>query len=180
MIYLGQLISLENRTEKEINRRINLPWKKFWSLRHIFKGNFQNYQKGEIFNKCVAPVLTYGSPNWSLTSKLSKKIEITQNSMMRSILGMKRKDHISLKTIKNKLPNVKNCVKTIRNLKWGWAEHIVRLSHNRWTHQATFWFPDHKKRKKGKPKSRWRDEIDQYLKHRRIQQIAKNRKEWEK
>ncbi len=51
--------------------------------------------------------------------------------MMRSILGIKRKDHSSLKPIKNKLPNVKNCVQTIRNLKRGWAGHIARLSRNR-------------------------------------------------
>ncbi len=61
-IYLEQLISL-----KEINRRINLLRKKFWSLRHIFKGNFQNYQQREIFNMCVAPVLSCGSPTWGLT-----------------------------------------------------------------------------------------------------------------
>ncbi len=62
----GQLISPESRTEKEINGRINLSWKKFWRLGRIFKGNFQNDQKWEIFNTRVAPVLTYGSPTWSL------------------------------------------------------------------------------------------------------------------
>ncbi len=70
IIYLGQLISLENRVENEVNQRINLAWKKFWLPRHIFKGKFQNYRKGEIFNMFVAPVLTYRSPTWSLTSGL--------------------------------------------------------------------------------------------------------------
>lgn len=39
--YLGQLIAFENKMEKEINRRIGLAWKKYWTLRHIFKGNFK-------------------------------------------------------------------------------------------------------------------------------------------
>ncbi len=42
-----------------------------------------------------------------------------QNSMMKSILGIKLKDQISLKIIKEKLPKIKDCNNTIRNLKWG-------------------------------------------------------------
>ncbi len=34
-IYLGQLITWENRTEKEVERRITLAWKKFWALKNI-------------------------------------------------------------------------------------------------------------------------------------------------
>lgn len=41
-IYQGQLISTENKHAKEIVRRITLAWKKYWSLKHIFKGNFNN------------------------------------------------------------------------------------------------------------------------------------------
>ena len=36
--YLGQIISLENKHGKEINNRIALGWKKFWSMKYIFKG----------------------------------------------------------------------------------------------------------------------------------------------
>lgn len=44
---------------------------------------------------------------WALTSKTTTKINIMQNSMMRSILGLKLKDRVSLTTIKKKLPNLK-------------------------------------------------------------------------
>lgn len=36
-IYLGQLISLENNTRKEIQRRIVLAWNKYWSLKKFSK-----------------------------------------------------------------------------------------------------------------------------------------------
>ncbi len=62
---------------------------------------------------CVAPVLTYGPPTWTHTSKLTKKIESMPNSMMRSILGIKLKNEISLKMIKEKLPKIKDCNETI-------------------------------------------------------------------
>lgn len=35
IVYLGQLIALENKTDKEMNRRITLAWKKCWSLKNI-------------------------------------------------------------------------------------------------------------------------------------------------
>ena len=36
-IYLGQIISFDDRTGKEIARRVNLGWNKFWALKFILK-----------------------------------------------------------------------------------------------------------------------------------------------
>lgn len=66
-IYLGQLITFGKKTEKEINRRITLAWKKYWTLKHIFKEPFTNDQKIEIFNSHILPVLTYESQTWTMT-----------------------------------------------------------------------------------------------------------------
>lgn len=35
-IYLGQIISFDGRGSKEVKRRINSTWKKYWSLKKIF------------------------------------------------------------------------------------------------------------------------------------------------
>ncbi len=102
------MLSLENKTEKEVNRR-----------KYIFKGNFKNHHKCEIFNMCVQPVLTYGSPTWSLTKKLKNKLRTTQNSMIRSLLSFKLKDHVKKTTLRNKVPKIKDILQVIRNLKWG-------------------------------------------------------------
>ncbi len=97
-----------------------------------------------------------------------------QNSTMRSIRGIKLKDQNSLKIIKEKLPKIKHCDETIHEMKWGWVGHITQLPPDRRAHQETFWFLGHKKRLIGKPKSRRRDEVDQFLKHKKFQRIAKN------
>lgn len=54
IIHLGQMFHLENKIEKEIKRRSTPSWKKSWSLKNIFKGNFKNHHIGENFNICVA------------------------------------------------------------------------------------------------------------------------------
>ena len=73
--YLGQLLDFENATTKEVNKRITLAWKKFWSLKIILKGPFSNYHKSQIFNSCIIPTLSYGAQTWALTKKKRKQTE---------------------------------------------------------------------------------------------------------
>ncbi|XP_066901740.1 uncharacterized protein [Halyomorpha halys] len=56
-IYLGQLLSFTDRGAKEVQRRLVLGWKKFWSLRHIMKGK-TNYNKGETYYRKYNSVLS--------------------------------------------------------------------------------------------------------------------------
>lgn len=91
IIYLGQLITFNNRTENEINRRITLTWKKYWSLKHIFKGPFSDSHKSTIFNSCIVPTLSYGSQSWTITKKIEKRLQTTQNAIERSMLNYQKK-----------------------------------------------------------------------------------------
>ncbi len=52
--------------------------------------------KLKILESCVLSVLTYGAQTWSLTNRQLQRLTTTQNSMMRSILGIKLKDKISV------------------------------------------------------------------------------------
>lgn len=123
---MEQIISLENRTEKEVNRRITLAWNKYWSLKHIFKGTFRNDLKSSIFNNCVIPTLTYGSQTWALSAKSENKIKITQNKMERSILKLKLRDKIPTKVIKSKLKHNSDITRECRRIKWKWTGHVAR------------------------------------------------------
>lgn len=58
IVYLGQLVILKDKTKREVDRRIVLTWKKYWSLKYIFKGPYTNRMKGEILNVCV--ILSHG------------------------------------------------------------------------------------------------------------------------
>ena len=74
LIYLGKLICMESQTEKEINKRITLAWKKYWSLSHIFKGLFSIKSKCHVLNSCVCPVATYEVLTRSTTTTKKTKI----------------------------------------------------------------------------------------------------------
>lgn len=121
VVYLGQKISCTNSQAEEVDHRITLAWKKFWSLKVILKGAFSLKAKSDIFNACVLPTLTYGSETWTLTKKIIQKIRTTQNSMECSILKIKKKDHVKISNIKSRL-----IVKQIKNKKWSWRGGVYQ------------------------------------------------------
>ena len=87
-----------------------------------------------------------------------KKLQVTQNSMLRSILGIRVKDKVSLdKTYsKTKAKRVWGVPKTLKLL---YAGHIAREHKNKWKFTLTTWIPHRGKRKRGRPKTRWADEL---------------------
>ena len=90
-IYLGQLISYEEKTKKEVNRRVNIAWAKFWGLKHIFKGSYSNKLKSDIFNSCIIPSLTYASQTWALTKRCGEIENYTkQNGVLNTKIKVKR------------------------------------------------------------------------------------------
>lgn len=177
-MYLGQIISPTEITSKEINNRINLAWKRFWSLKEVMKNPLVPLKhKTKIFNSCILPVMTYGCQTWSLTKHNLRQLQTCQHSMERSILHIKLRDKINLKFIRKqtKVTDVTYCIK---KLKWKWAGHMVRCKKDKWSKDVTEWCPRHNKRNKGRQRRRWEDDI------RRIAGItwtrqAQNRIQWQ-
>ena len=67
-IYLGQRYSTRDKNQdKEIQRSITAGWTAFVKLRDIFKGNTGTRLKGQVYNSCVLPAVTYGAETWALT-----------------------------------------------------------------------------------------------------------------
>ena len=156
------MISFNERSNKEVKRRINLGWNKFWSLKFILKNKSIDLRsKINIFKSCVTPVLTYGSQTWSITKNLYNKLETTQRAMLRSILEIKKQDRVRNETIYYKT-KIKNIVSNIKTLKWKWAGHVYRQEDGRWTKKVTEWCPIDKKRRKGRQNARWSDDIKNF------------------
>jgi len=179
-VYLGQLISMQNQTQKEINRRISITWKKFWTLKHILKGPFSYYHKSLIFNSCILPTLTYGAQTWACTKNDYKRIATTQNAIERAMLGVKLKDKIHMTKIKQKFRVNVNAKINIKRQKWKWAGHVARMKDDRWAKKLTFWYLGYKKRRKGRQKIRWSDDINALLQHKMFHRIAQDRFEWDR
>lgn len=179
VIYLGQTISFSNRYEKEIKRRINMSWKKYWSLKRIFKSNFKTQIKSKIFNSCVVPVLSYGSQTWALKTEDKNRIQVTQNKIEKSMINVKQRERIQIKKIKQILAGNNNIVEICLNKKWDWAGHLARSGDN-WVTKSTFWYLRYKKRNRGRQKIRWSDDFYKLFTHKMFHQVAQSRPEWQR
>jgi hypothetical protein len=69
-VIVGQTTSLTGNREKELQRRINLAWGKFWSLKFILLDKSINIKlRLEAVQTCVIPVLIYGSQTWTFKKR---------------------------------------------------------------------------------------------------------------
>ena len=114
--------------------------------------------RAKIINTCWLPILTYGAETWSTNKNIESKLAITQRKVERSMLGVKLKDKIKNKEIKSRT-KFRDIVKEVKKKKWKWAVHVIRRNDNRWSHRLTNWFPREGKRKPGRQKTRWEDDI---------------------
>lgn len=156
-IYLGQSVSFENQTGREVHRRIALAWNKYWSLKEIMKNKQINLNiKKKVYETIIMPSLTYGCQTWTLRKEDEEKLAVSQRKMERSMIGIKLNDRISNINIRQKT-KLYDIVKRVRILKWNWAGHVCRMDNTRWAKRLTEWIPRDRKRKQGRPRKRWRD-----------------------
>lgn len=176
-IYLGQLVTFRQNTEKEINRRITAAWKAFWSLKFILlEKSISRKLRFEVLESCIFPILLYGCQTWSLVEKLKKTIQIVQRKMQRKILGISLRDRISNDTLRS-LSSDADALERAMKLKWKWGGHVARLQPERWAHAATIWDPYTGKRGRGRPRRRWADMFIAGA-GKQWSRLARDRKKW--
>lgn len=129
-----------------------------------------------VFNQCVLPTMTYGAETWTTTKKLETKLKTAQRAMERSMLHISLRDKIRCTEIR-KRTGVKDIIEKIKEAKWRWAGHVARMDDNRWTRRITDWQPRMGKRRRGRQKRRWRDDLTSYRGTTWIRQAA-DRKIW--
>ena len=67
-----------------------------------------------------------------------------------------------------------------RRRKWEWAGHVARRRDGRWTSRMLHWLPHGGERSRGRPATRWEDELEDFFKARgmRWEDCAQDREAW--
>ena len=92
------------------------------------------------------------------------------------MLSFTRKDKIRNEVIRAKT-KVKDIESRAENAKGQWAGHVARMNTRKWARITTEWTPRNGKRTKGRPKRRWRDDIELKV-GTAWTQLAQNRRAW--
>ena len=78
--------------------------------------------------------------------------------MERVILGVSKRDRIKNNYIREKT-GAKDIIYTIKKLKVKYAGHVARQCETRWPRKMMEWIPWDQKRGRGRPATRWRDDL---------------------
>ena len=156
--YLGQILSFADKTSKELKVRRANGWKAFWAKKSIWRSKLKLSSKIRIFESLIIPVLTYRAQTWATTQEQARKLQTTQNAMLRSIMGIKLSDKTHLQDIYRKT-KVRLVGKVAKLLKFRYAGHTMRDTKLKWNYIMSSWVPHTGKRSRGHPRIRWSDEI---------------------
>ena len=175
--YLGQTLKLKDCSKEEVLKRIKAGWSCFGRHKEILcNKDIPMSLRRKVYNQCVLPTMTYGSETWSLTKYLETKLQTAQRAMERQMLHISLRDKVKCTTIRQ-LTGVADILITIKQSKWRWAGHVARRNDNRWTKRMLEWQPRMGKRRRGRQKRRWRDDITSYI-GMTWARVAEDRKVW--
>ena len=162
-IYLGQKITMDSSKDKEVSRRISAGWQAFGKASWILKDQKTSLSlKRKLYDKCILPSVVYGAETWNLSKNMERKLRSMQRAHERLMVGVSLRDHKTSEWIREKT-RITDILDHIRRKKWRWAGHVARMTDSRWTEVVTFWTPYGQRRRRGRQRIRWRDDLDRYL-----------------
>ncbi len=130
----------------------------------------------KVYNQCVLPTMTYGSETWSITKYSETKLQSTQRAMEWQMLKISLQDKVRCNIIRQQT-GVIDILRKVKQSKWRWAGNVARRKDNRWTKRLLEWQPRTGKRRRGRQKTRWRDDITSYIRT-TWARVAEDRKVW--
>ena len=124
----------------------------------------------KLLQTCVAPSLLYAAGTWTLTAEQENKILTTQRSMVRKIVGVRRRSHETwveyiqraTRTSTNLAfqNGVQDWVSSFWKQKWSLAGMLSTAKDGRWAARLLDWKPWFRvdaKRSVGGQRKRWAD-----------------------
>ena len=178
-IYLGHKLTSSSNHEATLKHRIGLGWAAFQKNSTVLKSRRVPLSvKVRVYLIYVLPVVLYGLDCLTWTKKLSDRIEVFQNHIMRFITGHRLIEKIKISTLREKtsLPPLFDKIKSKTLKLFG---HVKRSSVG--LSKLCFEGMVEGKRSRGKPKQRWRDNIPSWsnLKDwQSVNQSALDRTKW--
>ena len=184
--YLGTLITDDNVTRYEIQERIQNSWKCIYGLKQLLKSNaLRRGEKIKIYKTIIQPITMYGSETWTLTKYDEESLRRFERKVLRLIYGPVRNEEgggyrIRTNRELQELYQQADMVQLIKANRLGWAGHMLRAETNRTIGRVWKATPT-TKRPLGRPRMRWRDNIQKDLRALGVEDLetsAQDRGRW--
>lgn len=185
-VYLGSLVTADNNTSSEIQRRILAGNRVYNSLRKTLRSNkIRHTTKLTIYKSLIRPVVLYGHETWTMLEEDKRTLGVFERRVLRTIFGgvqtedgewRRRMNHELHRLLKE--PPI---VQTIKVGRLRWAGHVMRMADDNPVKMILVGNPDGTRRR-GAQRARWLDQLEDDLKVLRRygnwRHTALNRVEW--
>ena len=126
----------------------------------------------------VRPALTYGLEAAPLKKVEEKKMDVAEMKMLRWMVGVTRKDRIRNEYIRGTV-KVVEVSRKIQESRMRWYGHLKRREGEDHVAREAMELEVEGRRKRGRPKTRWRDCVRGDLRERSIDETSiNNRNQW--
>ena len=133
------------------------------SLSCIWKSNdISNNTKTRVYETLVLSILLYNSETWTLREADKGKLRVFEMDCLRKIQGITRRDRKRNDDIRRELGMEIDGVQRIQKKRLGYFGHVVRMNPERLPNVALFGHV-HGTRRRGRPKKRWVNNLDEDL-----------------
>ena len=116
--------------------------------------------KRKVHNEYVLPVIVYGSETWALKKAPIKLLSVAQCKMEHIMVGITLRDHTHNTHIRHQTGDIMDVIKKGIHVL---VRHLAQFKDNRSTITLTEWTLREWTRRKGRPKTRWRDNLTGHL-----------------
>ena len=183
-IYLGSEVNIENNLTSEIRRRSIAANRCFYGLRRFLKSNEIKRDTKLLLYRClIRPVLTYASETWTMTQTEEKTLALFERKILRSIFGGLLENGVWRRKTNSELYHLykePDIIKFIKIQRMKWAGHVLRMEEGRTT-KRIFQARPTGSRKRGRPKLRWEDCLENDFRALNVRQwrtVAPRRRAW--
>src|SRR5207244_6869341 len=112
--------------------RVRCAWSKFQELSNILTTRDASLSiKGKVYKACLQSVLVYGSVTWATKDEDMKRLERTQNWMMRWMCGVQLKSRVKIEEMRRRL-EVEGVLDVIRRGRLRWFGHVECKNADDW------------------------------------------------
>ena len=168
-------------TTLDIDRRLALAYTAFGKLnKNVWSNkNLPMCLKTRLLQALVFPIATYSCSTWTLTKKDANKLRVFENNCLRRLLGVRLLDRVSIESLHERAGTTPFILNFTKRQRLAWYGHIIRMDDNSLVKQV-FNEDFTKKRKRGRPPKRWKDQIktDTEMDLPAVNHIAEDRLEW--
>ena len=157
--YLGSMMQSSCDLDSEISHRIQSGWNNWRKVTGVVCDRRVPIQlKGKIHKAVVRPALMYGLETAPIKKAEERKLDVAEMKMLRWMSGVTRMDRIRNEYIRGSL-KVTEVSKKVQEARLRWYGHVMRSAEGQVAREAMDMVVDGRRRR-GRPKTRWRDKIE--------------------